>query len=81
MILPQKHIKLSESLFGLGGFILGLLDTPKNVDRLWEDFIESVESNSFPTQHSFDNFILALDYLYIIGLLDTDKGGRLIRCD
>lgn len=77
MILPQKHIKLSESLFGLGGFILGLLDTPKDVDRLWEDFIESVESNSFPTQHSFDNFILALDYLYIIGLLDTDKGGVL----
>jgi hypothetical protein len=81
MILPQKHIKLSESLFGLGGFLIGLLGTPKSTDKLWEEYNENVKNNIFPTSHSFDNFILALDYLYIIGLIDIKKGGIIKKCD
>ncbi|MBD8115012.1 ABC-three component system middle component 6 [Priestia megaterium] len=81
MILPQKHIKLSESLFGLGGFLISLLNTSKSVDRLWEDFNESVEKEFFPTFHTFDNFILALDYLFIVGLIEVTEGGIIIKCD
>lgn len=37
MILPQKHIKLSESLFAVGAIILSLLKNSKDVDELWEE--------------------------------------------
>ena len=80
MILPKKHIRLSESLFGLGAAIINLLSTPKDIDKLWEDFNNNIESGDFPTYHSFDNFLLALDYLFIVGLIDIDKGGELYRC-
>ena len=38
MILPQKHIKMSESIFGLSAMILELIDKPTNIDNLWSEF-------------------------------------------
>lgn len=81
MILPQKHIKLSESVFGLGCFILILLEKPKSVDKLWVDYQDNFIKGIFPPIHSFDNFILTLDYLYIIGAVEVNNGGIIIKCD
>jgi len=78
MILPEKHINLSESLFGLGGYLLNLLSKSKTVDMLWEEFCKDVEYKKFPTLHTFDNFILALDYLYILDCIYLEKG-RIIK--
>ncbi len=77
MILPQKHIKLSESLFGFGGVIMDLLGSKtKNLDALWNEFEKINNTDMFPTYQSFDNFLLALDYLFLIGAINQDdKGG------
>ena len=40
MILPEKHIKFSESLFGLGAVILHILNRPKKLEKLWIDFLK-----------------------------------------
>lgn len=72
MILPKKHIKLSESLFGIGAVILKELDDPKSVDELW-DF---AKSNKAIDRITFDTLILTLDYLYTINVLKIDDEGR-----
>jgi len=79
VILPSKHIKLSESYLGLGGFILGKLKTPSTVDKLWKDFIKVANTSTFPAAHSFDNFILTIDILFSLGLVEADAEGKLKR--
>lgn len=81
MILPTKHITQSRSLLGIGGYILQLLDEPKTVSRLWEDFKEKInneiiKNNSKPSYFSisYDWFILALDFLYSIKSISLENG-------
>jgi len=76
MILPAKHIRLEESVFGFGGHLLGLLEQPKNVDELWRDFSKINNTDRFPTFQDFDDFIIAIDFLYALGsikILDNHK--------
>lgn len=78
MIFPEKHIRLSESLLGLGSFILAKLDTgPKTADKIWLDFRKVRETETYPSYHTFENFILAIDFLYSLGLLSLDESGKL----
>lgn len=79
MILPSKHIRLSESYLGLGGFILSKLKSPTTVDKLWTDFTKVANSNTFPANHSFDNFVLTIDILFSLGLVEIDTDGKLQR--
>lgn len=78
MILPSKHIRLSESLLGLGGVILSLLKEPKTIDEIWFQFSE-INSNRkvLPAYHNFDNIVLALNYLYLIGVVSIDFNGKI----
>jgi hypothetical protein len=72
---------LSESIIGLGGFILGDLDEPKTVDRIWHDFENIRDTDIFPSYQSFDNFVLAISFLYTIGAIRMlEEDGRLQRC-
>ena len=81
MLLPAKHIKLSESLIALGAFVLKFLDKPKNIDQVWAE-IKQINNTSFlPSNHSYDNFLLSLDYLFTIGIIDINKKGELILCN
>lgn len=52
MLLPDKHVKFSESLIGLGSHILELLDRPKTIDELWTVFESSCTHGSYPSKHS-----------------------------
>lgn len=79
MILPQKHIKLSESYFGFGGFLLQFIDKPIAIDTLWDSFQEVNDTAEFPTYHSFDSFLLTINYLYIIGAINQDARGYIYR--
>lgn len=73
MILPSKHIKLCESLIGLSSFLYEQLNTQMTIDELWGKFHQSVDAGEFPTQHSFDNFILALDLLYVLRKVELSE--------
>ncbi|WP_317405282.1 ABC-three component system middle component 6 [Megamonas funiformis] len=77
MILPKKHLTLYESFFGFGAFLLQYLDKPKTVDDLWSSYKKSIDNNEYPIKFSFDEFILTLDYLYIINAINKDEKGLL----
>lgn len=80
MILPEKHISLYESYFGFGGYLLQLIDKAESVDTIWEKFSQVNDTSEFPEYQSYDSFILALNYLFIIGAIDLDEKG-LIYCE
>ena len=35
-LLPNKHLPANRSLVGIGALVLGHLERPTNVSRLWE---------------------------------------------
>lgn len=81
MLMPDKHIKFSESLLGLGSFVIENLVEPKTIDELWEEFCMVRKNGSFPVAHSFENLVLAVDALYAIGAVtEIDQSGVLLLC-
>ncbi|MCM3390670.1 hypothetical protein M3649_21545 [Ureibacillus chungkukjangi] len=82
MILPQKHIKLSESIFALGAIILSLLEYQNSIgiDELWEKLRSKNHNEKIIDNYSFDKFIISLDYLFTIGTIDVNENGGLIKC-
>lgn len=80
MILPTKKLPPENSLVYLGGEVLRLLDEPKTVSRVWQEFQESrvrnlgLEMSDVP----FEWFVLALDLLKLLNAVDL-RQGRLER--
>ncbi|WP_142413104.1 ABC-three component system middle component 6 [Hathewaya massiliensis] len=78
MILPSKHIKISGSYLGLGALIISILKMPQTVDQCWQNYNSTyVYSKEIQKKHSFDNFILAIELLYILGVVDINNKGEL----
>ena len=75
MILPKKQLSLSESFFGFGAFLLEKLKSPTSVDDLWLYYKNAYERKKYIVKFSFDQYLVTLDYLYMIeAIKDTEKG-------
>ena len=68
MIFPNKNILLSHSLLGMGSKIITELHVPQTVSSLWEKARRHEEIKTF------EKFILTLDLLYALGLIEFDEG-------
>lgn len=68
MILPSKHITAKHSLLGIGGIIVSALDREKTVSALW-DCVRNDRN-----VRTFQRFVLALDLLYLMGVIDYSEG-------
>lgn len=68
MILPTKHVKLSNSLISVGAIILNNLNTGSTVSLLWD------KMRTRPEVKTFEGFILGLDMLYIFDLIEFRHG-------
>lgn len=81
MILPSKHIRLSESLLGLGGILLKFIVRKSyTVDSLWQEYSKINNTKDFfPAYHNFDNVIMSIDLLYVIGAIDINEKGEIIK--
>ncbi|MEG2013616.1 MAG: hypothetical protein RR063_10510 [Anaerovoracaceae bacterium] len=77
MILPKKQLSINESLFGFGAYLLQQLNTPITIDDLWVCYKDSYTNKKYSVKFSFDQFVLALDYLYIIGAIRENERGLL----
>ncbi len=77
MLLPSKHITLSQSIIGLAGIIIKFLEKPKNIDELWLEYKEINNTKLFPAEHEYNTFVLAVHYLFTVGIIDLNKKGQL----
>ena len=71
MILPTKGIEADRALLSVGAEILRRLDETKTVSRLWEEFREERRECSRVT---FEWFVLSMDLLFLLGLVELDHG-------
>lgn len=79
MILPTKHINFSQSLLGLGAYILSELSLPKSIDELWNIYLIDYNNKVYLAKHSFDNLVMTLIFLYTIGSI-SEKDGVIKKC-
>ncbi len=80
MILPAKHTSFSESYLGFGAYLLGKLEKPKSIDRLWEAYQSDFNKGLIVAKHSFDNLVLAVIFLHSIEAV-KEENGEVIKCD
>lgn len=81
-IFPEKHVRVTESLLGIGTLILVLLKGgARNIDSIWSalSFEETIRDR-INGAVTFDLVILAVDALFAIGLVELDDEGRLALC-
>lgn len=80
MLIPKKHIRIGESLIGLAAYILNILgNNKKDIYELWLDFKKINNSEKLLFNHSYDKYLLAIDFLYIIGAIEVDNEGRIFN--
>jgi len=80
MILPTKHTNFSASLLGFGAYILTKLNNPTFIEDLWSKYEEDCKNKIYYAKHSYDNFLMALVFLYSIGAI-TEENGTLLKCN
>ena len=68
MILPDKNIRLENSLMGMGAYILSELGGSETVSSLWEKVKIGTPINSY------EKFILTLDFLFLLNLIKLQEG-------
>jgi len=75
MILPTKGVRPDKALISVGAGILRDLNEPKTVSRLWADVRRQ---NRQTLQITFDWFVLSLDLLFLMGVVEY-AAGRVVR--
>ena len=78
MILPTKHLAPERSLLAISAEVMLVLDEPKTVSRVWEDFSKTRSRESHRVPVSYNWFVLSLNLLYILGAVEY-RTGRISR--
>jgi hypothetical protein len=78
LILPSKHISYDRALLSVGARILLHIVQPKTVSAIWEEMHPPASAESDIALMQYDEFVLALDLLFLLGAIDT-RGGLLRR--
>ncbi len=81
MLLPDKHIRISESVLGVAGLLLATLSQPLSLDQLMGRVSPMFGSPDWPAEHGTDSVVLGLCFLNAIGLVDVADNGEVHRCD
>lgn len=72
MIMPSKYLREDEALIGISAALLPLVENNGNLPALWDS------AKKITTVGSFERFILALDFLYLLGLVDLHNN-KIVR--
>jgi len=80
-LLPEKHVRLNETFLGLGACVLESLQSAKTLDTLWEDIREiKNKKKTLPPKVSFEDLVMAVDFLFAIKAVKKNEDGSVLRC-
>jgi len=74
MILPTKRVSQDRALLSVGADVLDLLEEPKTVSLLWDEFQGARVRTRGAKPLTYDWFVLALDFLYALQAIDLERG-------
>lgn len=75
MILPTKNISPDRALLTLAGRVFDRLNEPRTVSGVWDEIRSQQKSRAV----AYEWFILAVDLLYLMQLVQFDEDGLLRR--
>lgn len=73
MIAPTKGIAPQRSLLVIGAQILGVLDRPMTISQTWTQLRQWRVSHNHNAPVPFWWFVLALDVLFAMGVIDLER--------
>ena len=78
-LLPEKHVRTSESLIGLGALVLATLELrPKTLDSLWGELKElDAVKRRVHGMVTLDAVVLTIDFLFSVGAVSLNSEGLL----
>lgn len=73
VLTPTKNLHEDKTILKIGARILSFLTSPRTLSSTWEAYLnfQNQESDNVP-RIQFDLFILALDFLYIVGAIEYE---------
>jgi hypothetical protein len=74
MILPTKHLPPNRAIISVSSEIYSLINKRSTISSVWSELQERHKSSLRIGEISYDWFILALDFLYIIGIIEHKSG-------
>jgi hypothetical protein len=74
LIQPTKGISVDRALLTVGAQVIQQIDQPSTVSAVWHSFKEWRRKNGYPPNVSYWWFILALDGLHALGILNYEEG-------
>lgn len=74
MILPSKHLSQDRALLTLGAAVLRQLSDAATVSALWERVSHPSPSQETLPPLRYDAFVLALDLLFLMGVIELREG-------
>jgi len=72
MIMPSKYLREDEVLLGASASLLPAIDENGNLTAVWE------EAKKIESIGNYERFILALDLLFLLGLVEL-RDNEIIR--
>lgn len=70
--MPSKYLKEDEALIGVSAALLSLIEGNGNLSEIWES------AKKIKAIGSFERFILALNFLYLLDLVDLHEN-KIVR--
>lgn len=75
MILPSKHLSQDRALLTVGARLLMHLAQPKTVSALWVEISRPViTKEDKKTALRYDAYVLTLDLLFLMGVVELQDG-------
>ncbi len=72
MIMPNKYVQEGDALIGAGAILLSRLTSEQTLSDLWD------RTKNFTHINNYERFILTLDLLHILGLIEF-KENSIVR--
>jgi hypothetical protein len=80
VLLPDKHVAISESILGLAALVVANLSEPLSFDQVMSALSRKFQTPEWPAYHNAETVSLALCLLYSAGIIDVTIQGDLYRC-
>jgi len=76
-LIPHKHLRFTDSLIGLAGFIRSQLNEPHTPDELWT--LLDRDNSGWLAKPTFEQLILSIDILFALKQIKLTRSGQVAR--
>lgn len=78
MVMPNRNLRISESLIGIGAMVLKSIGkNTKSLDDIVLDVNKQLDDYGIKRENNnIDNIILTIDFLYTIGAIESTNEGN-----